>query len=341
MAQPSLAPKRITAMPPMSADDIKAKLENKTEAEKWAMPIDSRCRSNIDDRPEGSGLIEGTDEGTLYVPMHRIALRDTNGLIPASMLPSYIDDMMFGTLTVASDKATFTETPPTGGTQHKYTSPTQGTGELPPPANVIFCDTTTDLQYRYLESEKTNANKNYGFVEVPGSRAINTGYGLSKTDEQGSAALTIRAKTPKYYIGSGSTTFTIDQNQVGLGTLTSTANNTITVESVASKFTIKNLVVANELDSNENVPYHVDIELGCYPATKTEYITKICVKNSSITFSSGNYDMSSNASENDTDIVALSFDFSTRNANEDFFIQGESGNSIKAKVNRITITELL
>jgi phosphoribulokinase len=101
------------------------------------------------------------------------------------------------------------------------------------------------------------------------------------------------------------------------------------------------LVVANELDSNENVSYHVDIELGCYPATKTEYITKICVKNSSITFSSGNYDMSSNASENDTDIVALSFDFSTRNANEDFFIQGESGNSIKAKVNRITITELL
>lgn len=209
MAQPNLIPKRISAVPPMT--DITGELENKADAAKWAMAVDSLCRSNEEDCPADSGLIPGeADKGTLYVPMSRLALRDTNGLIPASMLPMHIDDMIFGTLTVTSSKASFDETTPPGGTPHVYVSPhdQQGEGELPPPENIIYCDTTTDIQYRFTGETSTSTDINhFGFTEVPGSRAIVPEHGISFSNGS-DAKMYVAVKTPDMILRSDAGTAT-------------------------------------------------------------------------------------------------------------------------------------
>ena len=202
MAQPNLIPKRISALPPMDEEHIIAELENKDNAGEWAMAIDSLRRSNAEDRTEG--LAEGEDAGSLYVPMNRLALRDTNGLIPASMLPMHIDDMIFGTLTVTSSKASFAETTPPGGTPHVYVSPhdQRSEGELPPPENIIYCDTTTDIQYRFTGETSTSTDINhFGFTEVPGSRAIVPQHGIAFHNGS-DAKMYVAVKTPDMILRS-------------------------------------------------------------------------------------------------------------------------------------------
>ena len=202
MAQPNLIPKRISALPPMSDAQILAELEDYGNASEWAMAIDSLRRSNAEDRTEG--LADGEDAGSLYVPMNRLALRDKNGLIPASMLPMHIDDMIFGTLTVTSSKASFAETPPPGGTQHVYVSPygLHSEGELPPPENIIYCDTTTDIQYRFTGEISTSTVINhFGFTEVPGSRAIVPQHGIAFHNGS-DAKMYVAVKTPDMILRS-------------------------------------------------------------------------------------------------------------------------------------------
>lgn len=335
MAQINLTPKRISAMPPMEDPSV---LEPTEAAMNWGMAVDSLCRSNAADRPAGSGLHEGEDQGTLYVPMNRIALRDSNGKIPASMLPGQLDDMIFGTLTVSSGKAVFDENPPPGSSTHyKYAAPTRDpdAGELVPPQNAVFCDTSNDIQYRFTGDSNVNDNiTHYGFTVIPGSRAINTGYGLNIATS--GTAYTLSANKPKYYIGSGSTTVIISDTAVGLGTVASSEYDTITLNSETTKFTLGALT-----SNNERVSYHAEIVLACIPTTQDAYITKISVNTGATILASCDYDMSSNASANDEDTVSLAFDFTTTAATKDFTIVGEASHSVTAKLTRISVTELI
>jgi len=308
---------------------------------KWGMAVDSLCRSNAADIPDDSGLQVGEDQGTLYVPMNRIALRDSHGKIPASMLPGHIDDMIFGTMDFTTDptRAAFTEPHPPGATTDRvYVSPDSRrdpTTELEPPQNVIYCDTATDIQYRFTGETSTSTDLNhYGFAVIPGSRAINTGYGLNIATS--GTAYTLSANKPKYYIGSGSTTVTISDTAVGLGTVASSESDTITLNSASDKFTLGALTT-----DSERVSYHAEIILACIPTTKDAYITKISVKTGATVLASCDYDMSSTAVANDEDTVSFSFDFSTTTATKEFTIIGEASHSVTAKLTRISVTELI
>ena len=103
------------------------------------------------------------------IPVGRIALRDPDsGKIYSSELPAYIDDMVYGHLTVdqTEHKATFTDESNVEDVvpnrRRTYT-----TGDSIP-TNLTFVDTTDLIQYRYIESEATNlgGNVQYGFVRI-------------------------------------------------------------------------------------------------------------------------------------------------------------------------------
>lgn len=216
MAQATLTPKRISALTPIDSETDASLFDNR--ADKWVMAIDSIQRSNAADRPEGSGLVEGTDKGSLKLPMSRIALRDDHGKIPANMLPGHIDDMLFGEMIIdktTEHKATFiehwmdtTQDPPVEKTR-TYVSPSTArtSAEYEPPENAIYVDsystsgTPTEIQYRYVKANEANENLNYGFTEVPGSRAIVPGYGVNVTYPGNTVQ--IEAKRPQYLYGYG------------------------------------------------------------------------------------------------------------------------------------------
>ena len=220
MAVPQSA-KRISTLPPMRGEELNKVQANETVAgkqytyaDKWAIGVDSLLRDGGTDQ-----FLPGEDQGSVFIPMSRIAMRDSNGLIPANMLPSYVDDMMFGTLTVdpTEGKATFTETPPPGSsTVHTYVSPEskKTTGDMDPPANVIFCDTSTGLQYRYIKANEDTSSDwtKYGFTEIPGSRTITTTYGLTITPEQQTSGLTIDAAKPKYFVVRNPRDYALDNS---------------------------------------------------------------------------------------------------------------------------------
>ena len=221
MAQPNLIPKRISALPKMIDDVVTAELEDDTKAGQWAMAIDSLRRSNEEDRPEGSGLVNGEDAGSLYVPMNRLALRDLNGKIPAAMLPSYVDDMAFGTMVfdAANHKAIFYEVfydPHTGSTQRRtYVSPNPDTesGEYFPSENIVYVDSisketheATDIQYRFISTQSETA-PTYGFKEVPGSRALNGEHGAVVQNGANNMA-NVAVKTPDMILRSDAGTAT-------------------------------------------------------------------------------------------------------------------------------------
>ena len=204
-----------------------------------------------------------------------------------------------------------------------------------PPQNAVFCDTSNDIQYRFTGDSNDNDNiTHYGFTVIPGSRAINTGYGLNIATS--GTAYTLSANKPKYYIGSGSTTFIISDTAIGLGTVASSEYDTITLNSETTKFTLGALT-----SNNERVSYHAEIVLACIPTTQDAYITKISVKTGSTVLASCDYDMSSNANTNDEDTVSLAFDFTTTAATKDFTIVGEASHSVTAKLTRISVTELI
>ncbi len=357
MAIPQIS-KRMSALPAMPTEhddqnpDTVQDIQDNVNgvAAEWVIGVDSLRRTNAP-----AGYIEGSDGGTQFIPMSRIAMRDTHGKIPANMLPSYIDDMMFGSMIFADNKATFIETyfdPNTQTTQTRtYVSPDDHTHPVPS-ANIIFIDsqdspspahTATNLQYRYFPDQASTGD-HYGFVEVPGSRAVGAGYGIIvTTPDPDTAELTVKAKKPKRYIGKGSgNAFTISQTATGLGTLSDIYTERLTINSVSTKFTVDGLCSGGDLGTNETLGYHMDIELDCYPETKDAYMTKVTLLDShNLRLSASDYDMSSNATSSETDTVVLSCDFSTDNVREDFTIVGESGHNIKAKVNRVTVTELL
>ena len=238
-----------------------------------------------------------------------------------------------------------------------YASPTQGEGELPPPENVIFCDTTTSIQYRYIQSQAqtyTDTVK-HGFTEVPGTRTVNPGYGIEIT-KAADANLTVKARKPRQYIGKGSSSpndrMYIGASSSGLQKLTATPYMAlhITDESGHYQFTVSGLVDNGDVDDPyETVAYHVDLELACWPYTKTANIITLNVSDATtstpVVMSSADFDMSSLASISEPDTVVFSFDFVTRIDTKTFQVEIANGdgtnNQVYAYVKRISISELL
>lgn len=370
--------KRISKLEPMGAEEINDVQErtNKgtdvggayTHADAWAIGVDSLCRSDGSAVDEHGHLLPGmhvgTDDGTAFIPMSRIAMRDTNGKIPASMLPGHIDDMIFGTLTVTSSKASFAETPPPGGTPHVYVSPYEephSEGEFPPPENIIYCDTSTDIQYRFTGETSTDTDINhFGFTEVPGSRTVNPGYGINITHAS-DANLTVSAKAPRQLL-------MVDSNTVSANGLTSTPQNwnnggiytysTLEIRNSQLLETLQNytsiLKLRDPNDSTEasRVWYHVSLDFSIWPNQTTAYIIPIKIiqyTDSEYTVANAKtlqtvmYDMSSNADNVDPDHIHFAFDFSTTatDGSETFSIVGVNGNKVFYKLNRLSVTELL
>lgn len=336
MAQPNLIPKRISALPKMIDDVVTAELEDDTKAGQWAMAIDSLRRSNEEDRPEGSGLVNGEDAGSLYVPMNRLALRDLNGLIPASMLPMHIDDMIFGTLTVTNSKASFAETPPPGGTQHVYVSPQaqRGEGELPPPENIIYCDTTTSIQYRFTGETSSSTDINhFGFTEVPGSRTVNPGYGIEIT-KAADANLTVNAKKADFFTSYGVST---------AETVNSTASN-IPLNSVSTESsTIEATIASNRLTKLTKLiggaRYAMNLQIECTPVALSANVIDVSVTCGTVPVMKQQMDMSGPTGT--ATVLNYFCEFKHGDNSTELTVTIAAEEAITVKTTRFTVFELL
>lgn len=357
------ASKRFSKLPKMGDQEIDDVQERVTDtgkeyshADAWAIGVDSLCRNDGTEPEDG---YVGEDLGTVFIPMSRIAMRDGNGKIPASMLPGHIDDMIFGTLDddTADGKATFTETPPSGSSEiYKYVSPEakRTTGDLEPPENVIFCDTDTNIQYRYIKTQENNHTDivKYGFTEVPGSRTVNPGYGINVVKEPLNADLTVSTKYPKQFIGKiNASTQDVSNEPKKFGNLTLDMNGIRGINATVGTeyWTFTGLI---DTGSTEYIRYHMNIELKCWPSQgqslrTADIITLKIVRytNAAKTtyepMSSCRYDMSSLADNSDPDIIKFAFDFVTNANTESFAILGEQNQQVTVSVNRVSLVELL
>lgn len=343
MAQINLTPKRISAMPPMEDPSV---LEPTEAAKNWGMAVDSLCRSNAADRPDGSGLHEGEDQGTLYVPMNRIALRDSNGKIPASMLPGHIDDMIFGTMDFTTDltRAAFTEPHPPGATTDRvYVSPESRRDpatEFEPPQNVIYCDTTTNIQYRFTGETSTSTNLNhYGFAVIPNSLAIVQGYGINVDATSGTSVL-INAKKADFFTSYGAS------NAV---TVTSTASN-IPIASGSAERSIIDVVTASDRLTKltgliGGARYALSLQLECTPDTLSANIIDVSVTCGTVATIKQQMDMSgpNNTASQTPSVTSLGYfcEFKNPDNNTELTVTIAADEQISVKTTRFTIFELL
>lgn len=108
---------------------------------------------------------------TRNVTLDNIALL-VNGIVPAHMLPSYVDDLIFGTYDNASDIFTGVDdsTSETIYYHHPATSE-----QTEPESGKIYCDTSTGVQYRY---SGTAVNTKY-FISIPNSYTYSSGNGIT------------------------------------------------------------------------------------------------------------------------------------------------------------------
>lgn len=95
MAQ--IAQERIGKLTPMLDTEIQKIIKSQAEAAKWSLPVDYTA---------GDAGDVTTDQGSKQVPLSRIALLTTTGLVPQRMLPSRIDNVITGTM--SDDCTTFT-----------------------------------------------------------------------------------------------------------------------------------------------------------------------------------------------------------------------------------------
>jgi len=338
------APRRIKALEPMASEDIdKFRVPSSREptakgkAENWHLPIDY---SNADT----SENADTEDFGTMRIPVSRIALRDTNGLIPSTMLPSYVDDIMYGHMipddaSYSSDPdyvagcAVFVGVDKDGHMVGKYSTPTQPTGYLQPAENIIYFDNTTELQYRFTNQSGTTAPL-HQFAEVPGSRALQTSYGIEIDNSSPSAVVNINAKKADYFsmytatgpseVGTSYTTFPFDQ---GSG---KSENSVITVSASSNKITVENLVA--------NVRYMVNLQLSATPKVLSANIIDVSFKCGSVPDQVQQMDMSGPAGATTKLNYVCVFTLSSGTSID---LQLKAEEAINVTTTRFTIYELL
>lgn len=357
MAIPQAA-KRISKLPLMDGDEILNIQESTlkgtdpggstyTHSDAWGIGVDSLCRNDgTAIGPDGliPGMHVGVDDGTAFIPMSRIAMRDTNGKIPASMLPSHIDDMMYGELTFSSSAATFVEhfNDP-DGTEHTrtYVSPNDGSHPVPPD-NIIYCDTIganpTDLQYRYDASIPTGSK--FGFMEVPGSRALTSTYGIELTQDQSYAKVTVNAKMADFIASGGVST---------AETVNSTASNLPLASGSIEKSVLDVVTESNRLTKVTGLiggaRYAVNIQIECIPVTLSANIIDVSVTCGTVPTMKRQMDMAgpNNAASQTPSVTVLDYfcEFKNGDNNTELTVTIAAEEAITVKTTRFTIFELL
>ena len=189
MASVNSASKRISSITPLDLEHKPVKVDDDTWLAYSQHAVWDRWHTQVDD--------DQTPDVSHSVSMGRIALRDpSSGKIYSSELPSYIDDMVYGQLTVdsAQHTATFTDAEAGDDRRSTYT-----TGETIP-ANLTFVDTVQHVQYRYVESEASNygGNVQYGFVRISMSDITPKGWLVVDGDNEGTVVKRhVRAVLPQ------------------------------------------------------------------------------------------------------------------------------------------------
>jgi hypothetical protein len=364
MAIPQIS-KRMSALPAMptghdaqNPDTVQDIQDNVNGvAAEWVIGVDSLRRTNAP-----AGYIEGSDGGTQFIPMSRIAMRDTHGKIPANMLPSYIDDMMFGSMIFeyTDERAIFIEhyyDEHTHSEQTRtYSSPAnkRRPEEYEPPANIIYVDSVTEesvsghkatmMQFRFVADQST-VEPSYGFIEVPGSRVITPGYGLLKNDGTGTVPethlyarmadfFTMYASAGPREIGNSYTYFPFDK-----GNNKSESSATQERPSIdATLDTTNNCIHVSGLTTNAR--YCVDLQLLAAPKTLSANIINVSFKCGTVPDQIQQMDMSGPSGTQ----TKLDFhcEFKTRTASADSIdLQIKSEEAINVTTTRFTIFELL
>lgn len=350
MAIPQAA-KRISKLPLLDGDEIQAIQESTlegtdpggstyTHSDAWGIGVDSLCRNDgTAIGPDGliPGMHVGVDDGTAFIPMSRIAMRDTNGKIPASMLPSHIDDMMYGEMTFSSTAATFVEHfKDPDGTEHTrtYVSPNDGSHPVPP-ENIIYCDTIgatpTNLQYRYDASIPSGSK--FGFMEVPGSRALTSTYGIELTD-QSDAKVTVNAKKADFFTSYGVS---------AAETVNSTASN-IPVDSVSTENSVIEATIAsNRLTKLTNLiggaRYAMNLQLECTPVALSANIIDVSVTCGTVPAMKQQMDMSGPTST--ATVLNYFCEFKQADNSTELTVTIAAEEAITVKTTRFTVFELL
>lgn len=294
---------------------------NLTESDAWVIVADSI---------KGKGDYTGTDSGSMYLPMSRIALRDSNGIIPESMLPAYIDEIMFGSLIDSNDTTTFTVIEQ-GGTERVFESPTPATGHVLPPSNAVFYDNNTQVQYRWVESQKTTHTDEvlHGFTPIPNSKTITTAYGIDLT--RTAINTMIDAKMADYYLSTtASSALAVNATASNLP-LASGSGSTLTAAIASNRLTkISNLL--------PNVRYAVNLQIECTPTTLSPNIIDVSVTFGDSTPIKKQLDMAGPANKS----TALEYSYNFTNGNyTEMTVKIASEEAITVKTTRFSIYELL
>jgi hypothetical protein len=314
-------------------------LSDDEKAANWHMSIDYKDESATGDN--------ATDYGTLRIPFSSIAMRDANGKIPSIMLPSYVDDMMFGELTKPSGRVQFVEhVNGTSETRTYVSPPSARTGHpeyLEPPQNIVFVDTTTNIQYRFIKVNETDSANNYGFAEVPGSRALSAGYGIELSDGNNNSTKISARKADFVASTASSSSVVVTSTAAGIpiGTTESTTLTVVSSSNRLSKIT----------GLRPSARYSMNMQIECTPDALSSNIIDVsatCGYGSSSVVMKRQMDMSgpyttSATSPNTPSITRLDYALEFKNAdnNTELTVKISAEEAITVKTTRFTIFELL
>lgn len=289
MASVNSASKRISSITPLDLEHKPVKVDDDTWLAYSQHAGWDRWHTQVDD--------DQTPDVSHSVSMGRIALRDpSSGKIYAYELPSYIDDMVYGRLTVDSvqQAATFTDVEAGDDRRSTYT-----TGETIP-ANLTFVDTVQHVQYRYVESEASNygGNVQYGFVRISMSDITPKGWLVVDGDNEGTVVKRhVRAVLPQlvkfdtcdtwYDVtsSSGKGLF-VDENKISIPSRAADEReDVVRVARVQGD-------AADTYQKLTNTVYRVIINVQAKPKTRSDYISTLSLVLNGTVVSAAEVDMS-------------------------------------------------
>lgn len=173
---------RIAHITELDSERIAEIIKSKAKAEKWALPIDYVLPDSETDE---------IDRGTAHITLDRVGLLTATHLVPQNMLPSRIENVLDGTMTVDDSGSTSKWTFETGGHKYVCPKPTAADEELPV-IEYIYRDVRTVggktiyTQYRYVPVESTVGGEEEGqFVPIPSDLVLTDGEGTVINDDNG------------------------------------------------------------------------------------------------------------------------------------------------------------
>lgn len=208
--------KRIAHIDALDSNQITELIKSKAKAANWALPIDYV----IPDAEENE-----LDKGTAHLTLDRIGLLTATHLVPQSMLPTRIENVLDGAMSVTGSGSTekWTFTYDDGTDVHKYVcpKPTSGQGEELPTIEYIYRDVKTVggktiyTQYRYVPVESTVGGDEEGqFVPIPSDLILTDGEGTVIHDNDGAYTRQVDINIGTVAAATGSTVIEIQNKKL-------------------------------------------------------------------------------------------------------------------------------